>query len=77
MVLKGMTWSHDRGLKPLLAASKEFNKIHPDVTIEWDARSLADFELFPLEQLADAYDFIMIDHPHIGTAYAQNSYNFV
>lgn len=72
MKLKGMTWSHDRGVKPLLAASKKFNEIHPDVEIEWDARSLADFEIFPLDQLASEYDFIMIDHPHIGTAYAQN-----
>jgi len=72
MKLKGMTWSHDRGLKPLLAASEKFKEIRPDVTIEWDARSLADFELFPLEHLADKYDFIMIDHPHIGTAYANN-----
>jgi multiple sugar transport system substrate-binding protein len=63
-----MTWDHERGIKPLLAASAAFGLTHPEVTIEWDARSLQDFELFPLEQLADAYDFIMIDHPHIGTA---------
>lgn len=72
MILKGMTWSHERGIKPLLAASEAFTKIHPEVEIQWDARSLSDFELFPLEQLADAYDFIMIDHPHIGTAYAES-----
>lgn len=70
--LKGMTWSHDRGIKPLIAASEKFKKIHPEVEITWDARSLADFELFPLDQLADEYDFIMIDHPHIGVAAAQN-----
>ncbi|MDC7235623.1 MAG: ABC transporter substrate-binding protein [Spirochaetales bacterium] len=70
--LKGMTWSHDRGIKPLLAASELFKKEHPEAEISWDARSLSDFELFPLEELADKYDFIMIDHPHIGTAYAQN-----
>jgi len=72
MKLKGMTWSHARGIKPLLAASEDFKIKHPEVEITWDARSLADFELFPLDQLADKYDFIMIDHPHIGTAYAQN-----
>ncbi|WP_281888662.1 ABC transporter substrate-binding protein [Paenibacillus sp. YYML68] len=68
MKLKGMTWSHERGLNPLLAASQAFRELEPDVDIEWDARSLADFELYPLELLADAYDLIMIDHPHIGTA---------
>lgn len=71
MLLKGMTWSHDRGLKPLLAASKKFSELHEGVKIEWDARSLSDFELFPIEQLANRYDFIMIDHPHIGTAYVK------
>ncbi|MNI34051.1 Bacterial extracellular solute-binding protein [compost metagenome] len=29
---------------------------------------MQDFELYPLELLANAYDLIMIDHPHIGTA---------
>lgn len=70
--LKGMTWSHDRGIKPLLAASEIFTSKNPEVKISWDARSLSDFELFPLEELANKYDLIMIDHPHIGTAYAQN-----
>ena len=69
--LKGMTWSHDRGVKPLIAATTEFTKQHDGVEISWDARSLADFELFPLDQLASKYDFIMIDHPHIGVAYEQ------
>ncbi|MFI2856485.1 ABC transporter substrate-binding protein [Paenibacillus sp. JSM ZJ436] len=68
MQLKGMTWSHERGLNPLLAASEAFRKLEPDVEIQWDARSLADFELYPLELLAETYDLIMIDHPHIGTA---------
>lgn len=72
MILKGMTWSHDRGLKPLLAAAQKFKIVRPEVTIQWDARSLSDFEIYPLDQLASKYDFIMIDHPHIGTAYAQN-----
>lgn len=66
--LRGMTWKHERGVNPLLAASRDFAAIHPDVSIEWDARSLADFEQYPLEKLADRYDLIMIDHPHIGTA---------
>lgn len=66
-----MTWSHDRGLKPLIKAASAFQKLHSKVDITWDARSLADFELYPLNKLAAAYDFMMIDHPHIGTAYAQ------
>ncbi|SHH84515.1 ABC transporter substrate-binding protein [Clostridium grantii] len=69
--LKGMTWSHARGIKPLEAAAASYKKMHPDIEITWAARSLSDFELFPLDQLATEYDLIMIDHPHIGTAYAQ------
>ena len=71
ITLKGMTWSHARGIKPLEAAAVEYQKKYPNVQIKWAARSLSDFELFPLEQLATEYDLIMIDHPHIGTAYAQ------
>ncbi len=70
--LKGMTWSHERGIRPMEAASRAFSKIHPEVRISWDARSLADFELYPLDQLASRYDLLMIDHPHIGAAVAQN-----
>ncbi len=70
--LKGMTWSHERGIKPLVEASKVYKEKY-GVEIEWDARSLSDFELFPLEELADKYDFIMIDHPHIGIAVDKNS----
>lgn len=70
-MLRGMTWSHERGIKPLKCASEIFeNKYHK--TIEWDARSLSDFEIYPLEKLADKYDLIMIDHPHIGAAHEEN-----
>lgn len=66
--LKGMTWNHPRGLDPLVAASRAFQNEHPDVTIKWEARSLKDFEDFPVEVLAAKYDLVMIDHPFTGTA---------
>ncbi len=69
--LKGMTWNHERGVNPLIEASKVFEE-KTGVCIEWDARSLSDFELFPLDILANKYDFIMIDHPHIGVAHEEN-----
>lgn len=65
--LKGMTWKHERGLAPLLKAAEEFNKMHPGIRVSWDARSLEDFEDYPIEVLARKYDVIMIDHPFIGT----------
>jgi multiple sugar transport system substrate-binding protein len=66
ITLHGMTWNHPRGYDPLVAASAAFSTIHPDVRIEWARRSLQDFEHFPVEVLAEEFDLIVIDHPHIG-----------
>lgn len=63
--LKGMTWSHPRGHDPMVACSALY-KTETGVEIEWDKRSLQDFESFPVEELARAYDLIVIDHPHVG-----------
>lgn len=65
VILKGMTWNHPRGYDPLVACSKIWRE-KTGVTIEWDKRSLQDFESYPVEELAKAYDLIIIDHPHVG-----------
>ncbi len=67
--LKGMTWDHPRGFDPLVAAAGAA-LTDPGVTVDWDRRSLQDFEHFPLEDLARDYDLIIMDHPHIGDAIA-------
>jgi len=64
--LRGMTWNHPRGYDPMVATSAAFSVAHPQVKITWDKRSLQDFEHFPVEVLADQFDLIVIDHPHIG-----------
>ncbi|WP_214471227.1 extracellular solute-binding protein [Mesorhizobium sp. dw_380] len=64
-VLKGMTWSHPRGYDPMVACSAQW-KQKTGIAIEWDKRSLQDFETFPVEELARAFDLIVIDHPHVG-----------
>ena len=64
-----MTWNHPRGLDPLNAHAVEYAKRH-GVNIAWDARSLEDFEAFPLDELAEKYDLMVIDHPHVGMAAA-------
>lgn len=63
--MRGMTWDHPRGFDPLVAATREWvaNGGEP---IEWDRRSLQDFESFSVEELARRYDLIVIDHPHVG-----------
>lgn len=63
--LKGMTWSHPRGYDPMVACSAIW-EARTGVEIEWDKRSLQGFESFPVEELARAYDLIVIDHPHVG-----------
>ena len=63
--MKGMTWDHPRGYDPLAAAAEEW-QARTGVRIEWERRSLQDFETYPVEELARRYDFIVIDHPHVG-----------
>jgi len=66
--LNGVAWDHPRGYEPLIAASKEYEKHHPYITIDWDVRSLKEFGDMPLEQLIERYDLITIDHPYMGQA---------
>ena len=67
--LRGMTWDHPRGIDPLVAHAKAYEASH-GVKITWDARLLEDFEAFPLDELVEKYDLLVIDHPHVGTAAA-------
>lgn len=69
-ILKGMTWSHPRGYDPMVACSSLWQQ-KTGIAIEWDKRSLQDFESFPVEELARAYDLIVIDHPHVGQITAE------
>jgi multiple sugar transport system substrate-binding protein len=66
MVLRGLTWKHDRGLAPLLATAREFAARRPDVSIEWEARSLHEFGDVSVASIANRYDMIVIDHPFMG-----------
>jgi multiple sugar transport system substrate-binding protein len=63
--LKGMTWDHARGYDPMEACSAQWKAL-TGVEITWDRRSLQDFESYPVEELAQQYDLIVIDHPHVG-----------
>lgn len=67
--LRGMTWNHPRGVDPLVAHARDY-ETRQGVRIEWEARSLEDFEAFPLDELAAKYDLMVIDHPHVGMAAA-------
>jgi multiple sugar transport system substrate-binding protein len=60
-----MTWDHPRGYAPLAACAAIW-EARSGVRVEWDRRSLQDFESFPVAELAERYDLIVIDHPHVG-----------
>ena len=65
--LRGMAFDHPRGFASMKATSEKFRLSNPDTVISWDARSLNDFEDYPIEVLAKKYDLIMMDHPFIGS----------
>jgi multiple sugar transport system substrate-binding protein len=65
--LRGMAFDHPRGFAPMKATSEKYQLSNPDTVISWDARSLKDFEDYPIEELAEKYDLIMMDHPFIGS----------
>lgn len=71
ITLKGMTWNHPRGYDPMVACSRLWEE-QTGISITWDKRSLQDFETYPVEDLARAYDLIVIDHPHVGQITREN-----
>lgn len=70
MRLRGMTWDHPRGVLPLEACARVWRE-RTGVEIVWDRRSLQDFESFPVMELAQSFDLIVVDHPHVGRVTAE------
>jgi multiple sugar transport system substrate-binding protein len=73
ITLRGMTWKHDRGLAPMLETAARWSEMHPDVRIEWEARSLQGFADHPIRDLAEEFDLLVLDHPFMG-AVAKGGY---
>jgi multiple sugar transport system substrate-binding protein len=67
ITLRGITWDHLRGYQPLAASAGPYAAV-AGVHIEWEKRSLKDFGDAPVDVLADQYDLLIIDHPHVGLA---------
>src|SRR5205807_9934999 len=65
-ILRGLTWKHDRGLAPLLATAQHVSEQHPEVTIQWETRSLQEFGEASIQTIATRYDLVVIDHPFMG-----------
>jgi len=66
--LKGIAWNHMRGFVSVAATAQRYEELHPEVRITWEKRSLQAFADASMEQLAAAYDLIVMDHPHTALA---------
>jgi multiple sugar transport system substrate-binding protein len=64
--LKGITWNHTRGLLPMVATAQRFTELNPGIEISWEKRSLQDFADRSIEDLAQRFDLLVIDHPWTG-----------
>ena len=70
---RGLTWDHPRGRAPLEAAARHAFADDGHPLIEWDAQPLEGFESTPIAELAEQYDVIVLDHPHLGDALAADA----
>lgn len=73
IILKGITWNHSRGFTPMAATAQRFSELNPQVIITWEKRSLQQFADLSIQQLAERYDLLVIDHPWAGFAAKTNS----
>lgn len=62
--IKGLTWDHPRGYRPLQAWAVEDSSLN----VEWDIQKLEGFESYPINELAGKYDLLIVDNPGIGEA---------
>jgi multiple sugar transport system substrate-binding protein len=67
MSFRGVTWDHPRG-RAALEAAAALSTERGGVRITWDARSLEQFEEQPIDEIAETYDLVVLDHPHLGEA---------
>ena len=70
--LRGITWQHTRGYLPMVATAQRFQELYPEVHIHWEMRSLQSFADQSISQLAERFDFLIIDHPFVGFAARSN-----
>jgi multiple sugar transport system substrate-binding protein len=66
--IKGIAFDHPRNVLPLRASAEAYRQEHPGVEVSWEARSLKDFEDYPVDRLAERYNLVIMDHPFVGTA---------
>jgi multiple sugar transport system substrate-binding protein len=52
----------------MVATAQRFSELHPNVHITWEKRSLQQFADFSIQELAENFDLLVIDHPWAGFA---------
>lgn len=52
----------------MVATAQRFSELHPNVNITWEKRSLQQFADFSIQELAERFDLLVIDHPWAGFA---------
>jgi multiple sugar transport system substrate-binding protein len=67
MHYEGLTWDHPRGYHALAAASSQLGD---GCTLSWQKQPLEGFEAHPIADLCARYDLVVLDHPHVGEAFA-------
>ena len=67
-LLRGITWDHLRGAGGLEATALVYNQSHPETQVTWERRSLLRFGEQGLDELAESYDLLILDHPFVGFA---------
>lgn len=72
MTFRGLTWDHPRGYNALAEAARLANAGRDRPLIHWEKQPLEGFESAPIADLAAAHDLIVLDHPHIGEAVAED-----
>lgn len=68
---RGLTWDHPRGTDALREAAR-LARERGEIDISWEAQPLEGFEARPIAALAAQYDLIVMDHPHLGDARADD-----
>lgn len=74
MTFIGLTWDHPRGYNALAETARRVNAGRVQPLIHWNKQPLEGFESAPIRDLAERNDLLVMDHPHIGEAIAEDCF---
>ncbi|MDL2398137.1 carbohydrate ABC transporter substrate-binding protein [Rhizobium mayense] len=74
MTFIGLTWDHPRGYDALAETARRVNEGRSTPLIHWNKQPLEGFESAPIAELAERNDLLVMDHPHIGEAVAEECF---